>query len=743
MKLEKIHKLLSKGDTEDIRHALADLEELSVSDRNAVPATIALLTPLINHQDLTVKEKALGLLMRISKTQPNAVSPSVRALNVNLELTLRRDPGHYNNLGIAIKSASIIKDVFTAFPQMVDATTINNALGLLREPVYNPGIARPGSDALTLETLSLIGTVAGLSPRALSNPATGQVLMKVYLDTFRYDRFRAVGGAKGSMRWWASYILVHLSNPYPALTIPLLVRGLSYKPPEISRGCADTLLLSVQSEQVFNLLVSYLVSPDKELSQYSQAAIAIIIRAAPVRFVPVLSSHFKPDMDPGMKSALLGIISTVGIAGGQPVLNTLPLLVQSLEDPSSGVRCASVAAISNLGASNPELIKNAIPYIISRLKDPDVVVRRCAVDAVGVISKVRPDLTKDAVPLLFDNLDDIERRLLVGDILLRFGINVSEYFATLQGLQSLWMQASELIRLGVDCRNVDSLLEEARGLVKTYHYANAMEIVRHAEQEIYNIRSSCKAALDVDMKFEGELYIGRWVFIDFTFRSIGNATARDVRVESPMLINTQDMFVIPKVEVGALSEMKIRWLPHISGRMPLSVYIRYHDPFGKEEITIKNLEIVVKEPAAPMSPYKAGGYAHALESHGGYKTPEPDGESYAQMEVPKPDIAEEEVAVKTFDERFEMPEKHTDLAYDPEKFKTELAQVKKTQTEFDLMSIIDTLTKLSTEKPTEVPAEEQGQSEEHKDPERFVRPAKVLMPANLLTQAKTDEEKTK
>jgi hypothetical protein len=304
----------------------------------------------------------------------------------------------------------------------------------------------------------------------------------------------------------------------------------------------------------------------------------------------------------------------------------------------------------------------------------------------------------------------------VGEVLLRFGININEYQNALDYLQRVWGQVSNLMRMGVDCSSVDKNLVEAREAIKTYQYPRAVELAKLSERMLGELKTTSRPVIDLEMTFANEPMVDRWVILDLNVMNKGTAMARDLVIESPLFVNTQDLHSIGRVEARKNVLMTIRWLPHIPGRVPLNLFIKYKDPFGKEDTVVKTFHIEIKEPEPVhhVSPYKAGGYA--FEHHeevASYSAAVPDTAAYAQTERDQLEQEPHQVDIEDFHDKFEVDPTHTEAAGGA-------PEPGKEKSPFDIDDIIAELMSKS-QKPTE--DEDRGES----DPQ-VVTPSKVLMP---------------
>jgi hypothetical protein len=267
---------------------------------------------------------------------------------------------------------------------------------------------------------------------------------------------------------------------------------------------------------------------------------------------------------------------------------------------------------------------------------------------------------------------------------------------------------------------------EARQSIKTYQYPHAIELAKQAERMLSDLKSTSRPIIDLEITFEKEPWINRWGVVDLNILNKGTAMARDLHIESPLFVNTQDLHILGRLEAGKNILMTIRWLPHLSGRVPLNIFIKYTDPFGKEDTVVKTFDIEVKEAEVheAESPYKAGAYA--FEHHEdvtSYAALEADQAAYGQTEKVHMEQEPHEVEVEDFHDKFDVEKSHTE-----ESLKGQSPQEEKPseKTDFDIDDIISELMTQNQKQKDEEPAEDTPlpTHEEH----TVVTPSKVLMP---------------
>jgi len=283
----------------------------------------------------------------------------------------------------------------------------------------------------------------------------------------------------------------------------------------------------------------------------------------------------------------------------------------------------------------------------------------------------------------------------------------------------------------VDCSSVEKLMGDAREAIKTYQYPRAIELAKQAERMLGELKTASRPKIDLEITFANEPTVETWGTLDLNVINRGTAMARDLTIESPLFVNTQDLHIIGRVEAGKSVMMTIRWLPHIPGRVPLNLFLKYTDPFGKEDTVVKTFDIEIKEqaPVHHDSPYKAGGYA--FEHHeevASYSAPTADTAAYAQTGMEHMEQEPHDVQVEDFHDKFQVDKAHTEVS-------TEVPEEEEEKSPFDIDDIIEELMSQGKRKAEE---EDSSSGTEH----TLVTPAKVLIPKKPATEEAAENQQS-
>ncbi len=647
-KQSQVEKLLKSSNEIKVKEGLRLLYPVAVQNPETIVPHLKTLKSNLGYLSAAPQATVLDLFARLSERRPDLFSDTIKTIPAIVNGTIAQSSKYKGNYTAGGRALDLATNATGNNKALVDPNLINITYRCFQPPIYNPEVSTPDMESLYRSAARFMAKCAALRPDLVGAGSGPEVLANIYLDTYRVAKFKQKGNRVGSLRQGLLSALKPLTNAYPSRMLPIFINLLSDRQPQEKRsGSAAFIASMATSPQAVKGVFTMIEGSDLQTSRLAAVAAVIFLQKDPKRTLPYLTAGLQPTSHPRLRLGTLGILTSAGNSVPRMVFPVLGSLVTALQDQSPQIRTGAIQAISAITAKEPEACEAVVPWMIKMLNDPDHTVSWAAVNGIAGVAHSRPDLVKPAAPYLLKFVNDPQKKFKAIEVLIRLGIDANGHAQAINSLESVWTAMSEWVKVGYDCSDIDDILQKARDHIKRMEYPQAVQVIRSASQAIGGMANTHIPIVEVGLELEQGLVMGKWNSVLINLTNKGKCTAHNVRISSPILVNTQDMIVVSKLPVGQSHDLSIRWDPHVSGTVPLQLTTMYQDPLGNAHQSLTEVELEISEPVTDASPYTSAGYSQDFALDHGYGVDQEH--SYAQTETPHEDVVETEaVEVGTF-----------------------------------------------------------------------------------------------